>query len=85
MTAVKNSPLYKEAIQLLENWIGVQTRVHGTIGTWASWTEMARSVFTKMAEKHNKAPSFMKKKHIIIKDFFEDKYVNVKQGKNKKG
>lgn len=82
--AVKNAPLYKEAIQLLENWIGVQTRVHGTIGTWASWNEMAQSVLTKMAEKHKKAPSFMKKKHIVIKDFFEDKYVNVKQGKNKK-
>lgn len=63
----------------LERWIGIVSRTHGTIGSWASWDFYTKKAIETAAQEHKKYPSFLKKKHIIVKEYFDDKYVNKKQ------
>lgn len=62
----------------LERWIGIVSRTHGTIGSWASWDFYTKKALETAAQEHKKYPSFLKKKHIIVKEYFDDKYVNKK-------
>ena len=62
----------------LERWIGIVSRTHGTIGSWASWDFYTKKALETAAQEHKKYPSFLKKKHIIVKEYFVDKYVNKK-------
>ena len=62
----------------LERWIGIVSRTHGAIGSWASWDFYTKKALETAAQEHKKYPSFMKKKHIIVKEYFDDKYVNKK-------
>ena len=63
----------------LERWIGIVSRTHGAIGSWASWDFYTKKALETAAQEHKKYPSFLKKKHIIVKEYFDDKYVNKKQ------
>lgn len=62
----------------LERWIGIVSRTHGAIGSWASWDFYTKKAIETAAQEHKKYPSFLKKKHIIVKEYFDDKYVNKK-------
>lgn len=62
----------------LERWIGIVSRTHGAIGSWASWDFYTKKALETAAQEHKKYPSFLKKKHIIVKEYFDDKYVNKK-------
>ena len=62
----------------LERWIGIVSRTHGVIGSWASWDFYTKKALETAAQEHKKYPSFLKKKHILVKEYFDDKYVNKK-------
>ena len=62
----------------MERWIGIVSRTHGAIGSWASWDFYTKKALETAAQEHKKYPSFLKKKHIIVKEYFDDKYVNKK-------
>ena len=62
----------------LERWIGIVSRTHGVIGSWASWDFYTKKAIETAAQEHKKYPSFLKKKHILVKEYFDDKYVNKK-------
>lgn len=59
----------------LERWIGIMSRTHGSIGSWASWDFYTQKALESAAQEHNKYLSFLKKKHIIVKEYFDDKYI----------
>lgn len=62
----------------LERWIGIVSRTHGVIGSWASWDFYTKKALESAAQEYKKYPSFLKKKHILVKEYFDDKYVNKK-------
>ena len=66
------------AFAQLERWIGIVSRTHGSIGSWASWDFYTKKALESAAQEHKKYPSFLKKKHIIVKEYFDDKYINKK-------